>query len=491
MDTVKNVVIVGGGTAGWMTAAAISKLLGNNLNVKLIESDSIGSIGVGESTIPTLITLHKLLKIKEQDFVAAVNATFKLGISFENWQNIDAKYFHSFGWTGKDCWAGGFQHFWLKGKDLGISSAYADYCLELAAALQNKFAILQNNALNYAYHIDSGLYAKFLRTIAEANNCQRIEGKITKVNQNPESGYITSVQLENNDIIAGDLFVDCSGFRSLLARQQLQIEFENWQHWLPCDRAIAVQTQALAEPIAYTKAIAHSGGWQWRIPLQSRVGNGIVYSSAYMDAATAESHLLNNITGKTLITPNKISFKTGQLKQYWHKNCVAIGLSSAFIEPLESTSIHLMQRGIIRLLQSFPHRGIRQSEVAEYNKQMRDECEHIRDFIILHYTVTNRTDSDFWRYCATMQLPASLQHRIEMFQATGRVFQSVADLFTENSWVQVMLGQGIYPEQYHIIADTMSKSELNNFLTNIKLRVQNTVNTLPNHHEFIKFFLKN
>jgi len=487
---IHKVVIAGGGTAGWMAAASLAKLLGKTLDIKLIESDAIGTVGVGEATIPTLLTLHDLLQIKEQDFVAAVQGTFKLGISFENWRDVNKDYIHSFGWTGKDCWAAGFQHFWLKGKQLGISKEFGEYCSEWLAAKQNRFAVLPENRLNYAYHIDASLYAQFLRKIAEEHGVVRQEGKIRQVEQDPESGFITALELESGQRIEGDLFIDCTGFRGLLIEQTLNAGYEDWTHWLPSNSAVAVQTESVGPPIPYTRAIARDVGWQWRIPLQHRVGNGIVFSSKHWSDDEAIDVLVSNIEGEPLTEPRVIKFQTGQRRRHWHKNCVAMGLSSGFIEPLESTSIHLIQRSIIRLMQMFPYDGIRKPDVVEFNNQMNYEIEHVRDFIILHYHVTERTDTPFWRQCRTMEIPESLTHRIELFRQTGRVFKLPTELFGENSWIQVMLGQGLTPEQYHPIVNMMNQEELERFLEGIHGSVQKLVHQLPEHQRFIDHYCK-
>lgn len=487
---IHKVVIAGGGTAGWMAAASLSKLLGKTLDITLVESDAIGTVGVGEATIPTLLTLHDLLKIKEQDFVAAVQGTFKLGISFENWRDVNKDYIHSFGWTGQDCWAAGFQHFWLKGKKLGISKEFGEYCNEWLAAKENRFAVLPNQRLNYAYHIDASLYAKFLRKIADEYGVNRQEGKIRRVELDPESGYIEALELDSGQRIEGDLFIDCTGFRGLLIEQTLNAGYEDWTHWLPSNSAVAVQTESVGPPIPYTRAIARDSGWQWRIPLQHRVGNGIVFSSKHWSDDEAIDVLLNNIEGKPLTEPRVIKFQTGQRRRHWHKNCVAMGLSSGFIEPLESTSIHLIQRSIIRLMQMFPYDGFRKPDVDEFNNQMNAEIEHVRDFIILHYHVTERTDTPFWRQCRSMDIPDSLTHRIELFKQTGRVFKLPTELFGENSWIQVMLGQGLVPEQYHPIVNMMDDEELEQFLSGIHGSVQAMVKQLPEHQRFIDHYCR-
>lgn len=489
-NRIEKVVIAGGGTAGWMAAASLSKLIGKNLDITLIESDQIGTVGVGEATIPTLLTLHELLKIKEQDFVAAVGGTFKLGISFENWRDVGKDYIHSFGFTGKDCWAAGFQHFWRKGLDRGISKEYGEYCTEWVAARHNRFAVLPDNAMNYAYHMDATIYAQFLRVIAEDHGIVRREGKISQVDTDAESGFITALELESGERIEGDLFIDCTGFRGLLISQTLGVGYHDWKHWLPCDSAVALQTEAVEDPIPYTRSIAREAGWQWRIPLQHRVGNGLVFSSDHWSDDEAISILRKNIKGEPLTEPRVLKFNTGQRHKHWHLNCVSMGLSSGFIEPLESTSIHLIQRSIIRLMQLFPYAGIRQPDIDEFNTQMTEEIEHVRDFIILHYHVTDRSDSAFWRECASMDIPDSLRHRIELFKQTGRVFKVPGELFGENSWIQVMIGQGLMPEQYHPIVNMMSDEELEHFLTSINKTAYKVVGQLPEHQRFIDHYCK-
>lgn len=483
---VKKVVIAGGGTAGWMTAALISKTLGEVLDISLVESDLIGTVGVGEATIPTLVTYHRLLDLNEQEFMAATQATFKLGIGFENWRNVNEDYIHSFGETGRDHWSAGFQHFWLKGHERGIATEFGDYCLELKAAEESKFAHLPNNGINYAYHIDATLYAKFLRGLSEQCGVKRVEGKISQVNTDAGTGFIESLQLESGERIEGDLFIDCTGFRGLLIEQTLHTGYEDWSHWLPCDSAVAVQTESTGDAIPYTRSIARESGWQWRIPLQHRVGNGMVYCSRYISDDEARDALLANVEGELLTEPRVIKFRPGQRRKHWRKNCVAIGLSSGFIEPLESTSIHLIQRSAIRLMQLFPLQGISQSDIDEFNRQTSFEIEHIRDFIVLHYHVTNRDDTPFWRYCRSMEIPDYLAHRIELFRDSGRVFRVSSELFAENSWIQVMLGQGLRPEGHHPVVDVMSDDELGKFLGKIKAHVDQTVDRMPTHQQYVE-----
>jgi tryptophan halogenase len=473
-----------------MAAAVLSKVLGKVIDIKLIESDEIGTVGVGEATIPPLVTFHQLLDVSEKEFMAAVQGTFKLGIAFENWHDVGKDYIHSFGDTGQDHWSAGFQHFWLRGRELGVAGDYGEYCLELRAAEESKFAHLPKNSINYAFHIDASLYAKFLRKYSEGFGAQRIEGKIVDITSNPDSGHIQSVTLASGEVVEGDLFVDCTGFRGLLIEQSLHAGYEDWSHWLICDSAVAVQTESVEQPIPYTRSIAREAGWQWRIPLQHRVGNGMVYCSRYISDEDAREQLLANVEGELLTEPRLIKFRPGMRRENWRKNVVAVGLASGFIEPLESTSIHLIQRNIIRLMQMFPLKGIKQSDIDEFNRQTRFDFESIRDFIILHYCVTDRDDSPFWRYCRNMQIPETLAHRIRLFRETGRVFRETGELFVENSWIQVMMGQGITPEQYHPAVDVMGKEELSRFLDNIKKRVDKTVSKLPMHDAYIEQYCR-
>ncbi|HEY4079481.1 MAG TPA: tryptophan halogenase family protein [Burkholderiaceae bacterium] len=488
MKPFRRIVIAGGGTAGWMMAALMSKLLGKQLDIKLIESEEIGTVGVGEATIPALLTYHNLLGITEAEFMAATQATIKLGINFEGWKDVGQDYFHSFGMTGTDHWSAGFQHFWLKGRAEGIAKDYTAYNPETMAAFAGRFAHLPRNGLNYAYHMDAGRYAKYLRAMSEACGVQRIEGKIATVLQDgPEgkAGDITALQMQDGSRIEGDLFIDCTGFRSMLLGEALGIGYEDWSHWLPCDRAVAVQTAAVREPWPYTRAIAHPFGWQWRIPLQTRVGNGLVFSSKELNETDAIEVLKKNVKGELLTQPRVLRFVPGQRHKTWERNCIAVGLASGFIEPLESTSIHLIQRAAIRLMQIFPSGGIRPADVEEFNVQSQRELEHIRDFIVLHYHLNERQDSALWKHVREMEVPGALRHRIELFRESARVFRPSDELFSENSWVQVMMGQGVQPQSYHPVANLMGKAELGNFLGDIQLKVERTVGQLPQHGDYL------
>jgi tryptophan halogenase len=482
---VRRVIIAGGGTAGWMAAAALTRTLGKVLDITLVESDEIGTVGVGEATIPSLVQFHRLLEVDEQEFMAATQATFKLGISFENWRARGEDYIHSFGTTGTDHWTAGFQHFWHKGRERGLAGDYGDYCLELKAAQELRFGHLPDGGMNYAYHLDASRYARYLRRFSEHFGIERIEGKIASVERHPANGDVAALLLDSGRRLEGDLFIDCTGFRSLLLGQTMGVEYEDWSHWLFNDSAIAVQTESVGPAVPYTRAIAHDWGWQWRIPLQHRTGNGIVFSSRHVDDATARAALLANIEGKVLTEPRVIRFTPGQRRQVWAGNVVGLGLATGFLEPIESTSIHLIQRSIVRLLQLFPTQGIQATDVAEFNAQAAEDIRTIRDFIILHYKVTNRDDTPYWQAARTMDVPPALQHRIDLFRDSGRVFRYLNELFAENSWVQVMVGQGIMPRSHHPSADLMGDEELSGFLDGIRNEVKRAVAPLPGHQAYV------
>jgi len=486
---ITKVVIAGGGTAGWMAAASLSKLLGKSFDITLVESDEIATVGVGEAAIPTLTAFHRLLGINEQAFMKATHSTFKLGINFENWKTGEDEYMHGFGRVGKECWAGEFQHFWLHGKQNNIEFDFDKYSPEIQAAKAEKFA-LSKGGLNYSYHLDATLYAKFLRSFAEAHGVKRIEGKITEVDKDSKTGDIKSLQLANGKVIEGQLFIDCTGFAGLLIEKALHTGYEDWSHWLPCDSAVAVQTKSVSEPLPYTRSIARESGWQWRIPLQHRVGNGLVFCSKYLADDDAKNLLMENIEGEAINQPRVIKFKTGRRRKGWNKNCVALGLSSGFLEPLESTSIHLIMSGVLRLIRLFPFEGITPSTVNEYNQQLGSELEHIRDFIILHYHATKREDTPFWQYCKNMEIPDSLKQRLDLFEDTGRIFTTEGELFRVDSWAQVMLGQGVNPKQYHQIAAIMKQHELERFLADIRQTIDKAITGLPSHQSFLNDYCR-
>ena len=483
-QTIKRVVVAGGGTAGWIAAAALAKHLGPLLEIVLVESDEIGTVGVGEATIPTIRTFHRLLELDEREFLRATQATFKLGIAFENWARDGDRYIHSFGRVGQSIWMGDFQHMWLRGRAAGIADELGAYCFELAAAEAGKFATADDAKINYAYHFDAGLYARYLRDFSEKRGVTRIEGKIGGVVQNAESGFIEALELDDGRRIDGDLFVDCSGFRGLLIEQTLNAGYEDWSHWLPTNRALAVQTKAVAPPRPYTRAIAHEAGWQWQIPLQHRVGNGLVYCSEYLSDDAARDKLLAQVDGKTITEPRTIRYVTGRRKRVWDKNCVALGLASGFVEPLESTSIHLIMIGITRLIQSFPFAGIKDSVVRRYNDLAETELERVRDFIILHYHLNERREP-FWQRCATMEIPDTLAQRIALFAESALTPQTADDLFQADSWLQVMLGQRLEPGGYHHMGHVLSDAHLARAFADLKGNIAGAVGRMPTHQAFL------
>ncbi len=488
---VETVVVVGGGTAGWITAALLIKILGNAIKVKLVESEQIGIVGVGEATIPPIQTLNDALGLDENDFLKSTYGTIKLGIQFENWKTKGDAYMHAFGNIGKDFPFCSFHHFWNRGAQEGRGESLWDYSLNYQVARQNRFDKLQNikegnlQGLAYAYHFDASLYAAYLRKFSEGLGVERIEGLIVDTTLDADSGFIESVTLEDGTEVAGELFVDCSGFRGLLIEQVLNTGYVDWTHWLPCDRAVAVPCESVEPIVPYTRSIAHDAGWQWRIPLQHRIGNGLVYCSKYISEDEAEELLLNNLDGKPLAEPRHLRFRTGRRTHLWNRNCVSIGLSSGFLEPLESTSIHLIQSAAIRLIKFFPHAGINQTEVDEYNRQSIIDFEYIRDFIILHYYLNERNDTQFWRECQRMEIPASLSRRMDLFRDTGKVFREQDELFTELGWQQVMIGQGMIPSDYHPMVDALNKDQLFEFLDNVKRIISTAAATLPPHDEYL------
>jgi tryptophan 7-halogenase len=486
MPVRKKVVVAGGGTAGWIAATALSRQLGPLLDITLVESDDIGTVGVGEATIPTARTFHRLMDIDEQDFMRATNASFKLGIAFENWGQVGDRYIHSFGQIGKGVWMGDFHHFWYQARAYGSGDSLDDYCLELQAADAERFDHNEKTPLSYAYHLDATAYARYLRGICEAREVRRVEGKITCVNQHPESGDIASLLLDNGTVVEGDLFIDCTGFRGLLIEQTLKTGYEDWSEWLPTNSALAVQTESVKPAVPYTRAVAHHAGWRWQIPLQHRVGNGLVFCSDYMADDEARDFLLSQLDGKPLTDPRKISYITGRRNKTWNKNVVALGLASGFLEPLESTSIHLIMNGITQLLKLFPFSDDIDGLRDRFNAMSRVELEKIRDFIILHYHQTERTDSPFWNRCRTMAVPDSLKARIELFRENAHAYQDGDDLFRIDSWVQVLLGQRLKPKGYHHLAQLMPKEHLDRALGDLKSGIDKAVANMPSHQEFLK-----
>jgi len=483
------VVIAGGGTAGWCAAAALSRFLGPLLDITLVESEEIGIVGVGESTIPTIRTFHSFLNIDEREFLRATNATHKLAIVFENWGRDGDRYLHAFGEMGVSNWMAQFHHVWLEARSRGLAGNYDSYGFEAQAAELGRFQGGEGSRLSYAYHLDAVLYGRFLRTLSERIGVKRIEGRIQTVDQDSETGFVTALNLESGQRIEGDLFIDCTGFRALLTEGALKTGYEDWSHWLPTDRALAVQTESHGPLMPYTRAIAHGEGWRWRIPLQNRVGNGLVYSSQYLSDEDARQRFAGMLDAEPLFEPRLIRYQTGTRRLTWNKNVVALGLSSGFIEPLESTSIHLFQIGVTRLAQLFPFNGINQTLIDRYNALARHELERIRDFVILHYKATERDDTAFWRDRQAMPVPDTLTERMELFRETAEAYQDAGDLFRADSWVQVMMGQRIEPKTWHRLARMISDTELRQALTSIKDRIDRAVAALPPQEQFIRTYL--
>lgn len=487
---VKRVVIAGGGTAGWTVAAALVKQLGPLLDITLVESDAIGTVGVGESTIPTVRRFHELLGVDERDFVCATQASFKLGISFEDWARIGDRYFHAFGVTGQSTWMADFHHLWLRAREQGLAGEFGDYCFELRAARAGKFLGGRDSRLNYAYHLDATAYGQYLRRLAEPLGVRRVEGKIAEVRVSGEAGLIDALVLESGETIAGDLFIDCTGFRALLIEGALATGYDDWTHWLPTDRALAVQTEAAGPARPYTRAIAHQAGWQWQIPLQHRVGNGLVYCSRYMSDDHAHALLAARVEGDMLGEPRLIRFGAGTRRKAWNRNCVAIGLASGFVEPLESTSIHLIMIAVTRLMQMFPFDGVSEALARRYNEASQRELEGIRDFIILHYHLTERDDGEFWRECRTMDIPDSLAQRIALFRDSAYAYQAADELFRTDSWVQVMLGQRLLPQGRHAIGELMRPEQLRDALASMAANIDAAVAELPQHQAYLDGFCR-
>jgi len=488
-QVVRKVVIAGGGTSGWTAAAALSEQLGPLVDIVLIESEEIGTVGVGEATFPTILTFHRLLGLDEREFLRATRGSIKLGISFENWRRRGERYIHSFGVVGKSTLLGEFHHFWLAAKERGFGGDLADYCFELQAAKAHKFATSETSKINYAYHFDASLYARYLRGRCEAKGVKRIEGKITEVKQNPETGFIEALIMQSGERVEGDLFIDCSGFRGILIEQALQAGYEDWSQWLRNDSACALQTDYPLTDIApYTRAIAHDSGWQWKIPLQHRQGTGHVYSSAYISDEDARETLLQNLDGDIRVELKLLKFKTGRRRKAWVKNCVAIGLSGGFVEPLESTSIHLIQSGVHRLLKLFPFGGFSEALAQRYNEFSRLEYERIRDFIVLHYKATERDDTPYWRDCRDMVVPDTLAERMTLFAEAGQVYQSPYDVFQVDSWLQVMFGQGLWPKSYHRFGHLLEAERMRVALDTLKASIADGVSKLPSHDAFLQAY---
>ena len=490
----RRIVVVGGGTAGWMTAAALARFCLPAMSVKLVESDEIGIVGVGEATIPTIALFNQSLGINEAEFLAATGGTYKLGIAFDGWGKPDEAYVHAFGLVGSALGVVPFHHYWLRGRKLGISKQLGHYILHTIAIAGNRFAHVERPAgsvlppLPYAYHFDASLYARFLRDYAEKRGVIRQEGKIVAVERNQQNGDVAAVLLANGARVEGDLFVDCSGFRGLLIEQELETGFEDWSEWLQCDRAIAVPCARVDPLIPVTRVIARSAGWQWRIPLQHRIGNGYVFSSRRISEDEAAATLLANLDGEAMAEPRTIRFTPGIRRKSWVRNVVAIGLSSGFIEPLESTSIHVIQTGINRLLDLLPAADTSDATRDDFNARTRFEMERIRDFIILHYHANQRVEEPFWDELRTMQIPEPLKHKIDLFRSSARMTASFDELFDARAWIQVLIGQNIIPEAYHPIADLLPEPRLKEFLDGLERSHVGEVSRWSDHGAFVGKF---
>lgn len=489
-EKIKNIVIVGGGTSGWMTAAALAHFLKNKEYViTLVESESIGTVGVGEATLPHLRFFNQTLGIDEAEFMAATNATYKMGIEFSNWGKLGDAYIHPFGEYGKEINGVAFHHYWLRQYKRGLNKSIDYYSLPVVAAAQQKFMFPINDdrsvfsTYSYAFHIDAGMYASYLRQYSESFGVKRQEGKVVAVIQN-EAG-IESIQLESGEIIGGDFFIDCSGFRGLLIEQSLKTGYEDWGRWLPCNRAVAAPSELNGPLLPYTKAIAQNAGWRWRIPLQHRTGNGHVYSSEFMSDQDACDMLVGNIDGKLIADPKFLQFTTGKRKKAWNKNCVAIGLSGGFLEPLESTSIYLIQIAIMKFIEFFPEKSCDSAIVDEFNRLIDMEYLRIRDFLILHYHSTQRNDAPFWDYCRNMSIPDELAHKMALFRERGYVVEYQGGLFLEPSWIAVYLGQGVIPDYYHPRVKWMSNEQLDKTMTEIEALIDRAAKQMPLHHLFL------
>ncbi|MDC7675919.1 tryptophan halogenase family protein [Asticcacaulis machinosus] len=491
-EHIKHIVIVGGGAAGWISASTLSSALRGTVRITLIESDEIGIVGVGEASIPPIRNFNRVNGIDELEFIKRTQATFKLGIEFRNWDKGGDAYIHPFGPYGRSIDLIPFHQYYLRLRQTGMALPLEDYSLAIRAAKQNRFATPQPNVgtvyegYTYAYHFDAGLYARFLRDVSEARGVHRVEGKITGVNLNPEDGYIDSVTLQSGQTIQGDFFVDCSGFRGLLIEEALKTGYEDWSKYLPCNRALAVPSERVEPLTPYTRATAHQAGWQWRIPLQHRTGNGHVFCDAFTTEDEARSVLLSNLDSKALADPRLLKFTTGRRNKFWNKNCVSIGLASGFMEPLESTSIHLVQTAISRVVGFLPTHRYDEASVDEYNRLTTMEFEETRDFLILHYKANTKPDMPFWQYCRDMPIPDTLQRRIDIFKARGRIHFRHEELFQEASYLAVFTGQNIWPEGYDPVVNVLSLEDTRARLEKMHDIIGQAAAVWPTQTEFIE-----
>ena len=492
ISPIRTIAIVGGGTAGWMAAASLTRFLRKlDCRIRLIESEQIGTVGVGEATIPPIMGFIRALGLDENEVMRASRATFKLGIEFRGWTRPGHFYMHPFGSTGYDMEAVPFAAHWLRGSQHGKAAALEEYCLQSVAARLHRFSRplpLDNSPLNqitYALHFDASLFGAYLRRWSEERGVVRTEGKVRAVTLRPADGFIDSISLESGERIEADLYIDCTGFRGLLIEDALKTGYDDWTRWLPCDRAVAVPCERTGPLSPYTVATARESGWQWRIPLQHRVGNGLVYSSAFMSDTRAHETLLASLEGRPLAEPLQLRFTTGRRRRFWNRNCVAIGLAAGFLEPLESTSIHLIQRGVALLLQHLPDRQFASPDIERYNAICAFEYERIRDFLLLHYTLTERDDGELWRHCRSIPHPDSLREKLELFRAYGRIQREDTELFPVQSWLHVFLGQGVMPRGYDPLADALDLDSLTRHLEDIRALTRRCADSMPSHQDFI------
>ncbi len=485
------IVIAGGGTAGWLTAATLARFLGNCAAITLVESDEIGTVGVGEATIPQIHNLLVGLGIDQREFLQRTNASFKLGIEFVDWHRQGTSYIHSFGQVGRGVGLIQFRQLWLRARSLGGADEFGEYSYNVAAARRGRFAIGDGKSatvpdLAYAYHLDATLLAGMLRDYAEERGVKRIEGRIEAVDRDAGTGDITALRLADERSVAGKLFIDCTGFRSLLLGGALGVPFTDWSHWLPCDTALAVPTESGPTLRPYTQSIARPAGWQWRIPLQHRTGNGHVFCSSFMAQDAAHDVLMANLEGRALADPRPIRFTTGHRQQFWSHNCIALGLAAGFMEPLESTSIHLVQSGVSRLLSLLPRDlGNLAPARALFNRLSEVEWQRVRDFLILHYVANDRVGDPFWDHCRSMAIPATLAEKVALFREAGAFMREEDELFLDDSWGQVMIGQGILPHGWSPLADNVPAEDVGPFLSSLASAYRTKAESLPRHDAFV------
>lgn len=490
-DNTTTILIVGGGTAGWMAAAILAQFSQNGYRIALVESEQIGTVGVGEATIPQINLYNAALGLDEDALMRATQGTFKLGIEFVDWRRKGERYMHAFGGIGRDVGLVPFQHYWHRARSLGTAKSLEYYSLNEVAARAGRMQRGKPRTADslhdmpYAYHFDATLYAAYLRRFAEARGVERVEGRIVDVLLKGVDGHVEALTLEGGKRLAGDIFIDCSGFSGLLIEGALETGYDDWSRWLPCDRAMAVPCANAGEPTPYTRSTARDAGWQWRIPLQNRIGNGYVYCSDYVSDDEAAATLLSNLDGEALADPRPLRFTAGKRKKFWNRNVIALGLASGFMEPLESTSIHLVQSGLSRLLKMLPRKQCNPADAVEFNRQTDFEFERIRDFLILHYKATERDDTPFWRDRAAMPIPDTLAAKIDLFRSNGHIFREHEELFTEVGWLQVFAGQGILPAGHHPLADGVEEGDLAQYMETIELLIAREVSQMPSHGDFI------